>query len=641
MALNQPIEPITADDDALRAALREAHLPSLLPALALVTGDLSLLPAHLRPDTTALFDPNAGLSETDLEEARELAFAALRRFRDSGSQRAPNPAPDQLLEIMSFLIGDTDLMAQYQAFFTEELGLGSDDPRVPRWTKEAIAPDRPFTVAVIGAGMSGLAASHRLHQAGIEHVVFEKNADVGGTWLENTYPGCRVDVPSHLYSYTFAQRDDWPQLFSKQAALLEYFRAVADDLGLRDGIRFRTEVRAATFDEARCIWLLEVSGPSGDEVVEAHAIISAVGQLNRPSVPVIPGADEFVGPSFHSARWDHTVELRHKRVAVIGTGASAAQLVPEIAGAVRELVVFQRTPNWIAPSDDYHDDTPDGLRWLMRHVPTYAHWYRFWLFWRTADGLLPAAKADPDWQGDDRAVGVMNDAVRQLLGSYIQMQLPGDAALVERVTPQYPPAAKRIVRDSGKWLGALARDNVTLVTAHIEAITASGVVAGGVEHPVDVIVYATGFQASRFLTPMRLVGRDGLELHEHWDGDARAYLGITVPRFPNVFLLYGPNTNIVLNGSIIFFSECEVDYVLGCIRLLLERDHRALDCRVEAHDAYNVRIDEGNATMAWGVATVNSWYRNAKGRVSQNWPFSLLEYWRQTRRPDADDYELL
>jgi 4-hydroxyacetophenone monooxygenase len=236
---------------------------------------------------------------------------------------------------------------------------------------------------------------------------------------------------------------------------------------------------------------------------------------------------------------------------------------------------------------------------------------------------------------------MLNEMVRELLAAYIEAQVPDDPELLAKVTPQFPPASKRIMRDSGKWLGALTRDNVRVITDDIDRITATGVVAGGEEQAFDVIIYATGFQASSFLTPMRFVGRGGVDLHEQWDGDARAYMGITLPHFPNLFLLYGPNTNIVLNGSIIFFSECEVDYVLGCIRLLLAEDHRALDCKPEVHDAYNVRIDEGNKQMAWGVATVNSWYRNAKGRVSQNWPFSLLEYWQQTRKPEPSDYELL
>ncbi|MEO7555325.1 MAG: NAD(P)/FAD-dependent oxidoreductase [Acidimicrobiales bacterium] len=640
MALNAPIMPITATDDELRAALQQAHLPSLLPALALITGDRSLLRDDLRPDTTAIFDPNAGLSQPQLAECLELAYGALRRYRDGGCRVAPEPTGEELLDVMAFLVDDRVLMAGYQAFFTTELGLGGADAQTPPWTKAAVAPDRPYRVAIIGAGMSGLAAAHRLTQVGVDHVVLEKNHDVGGTWLENTYPGCRVDVPSHLYQYSFAQRDDWPHVFSKQDALLDYFRSVADDLGVGRSIRFDTEVHSATFDEARAVWVLDIVGPDGAERLEADAIISAAGQLNRPHLPEIAGRELFAGFSFHSARWDPTVDLRGKRVAVIGTGATAAQLVPEVARDAGELLVFQRTPSWIGPSPDYHDETPKGLRWLLRHVPTYSHWYRLWLFWRTAEGLLPAARVDPDWS-DTRSVSAVNEGLRQLLAAHIESQIDDDPRLVAQVMPQYPPAAKRIVRDCGTWLEALQRPNVTVVTDAIDTITATGIRAAGADHDVDVIIYATGFTASQFLTPMRVVGRNGVELHDRWDGDARAYLGITVPGFPSLFLLYGPNTNIVLNGSIIFFSECAVHYVLGCLRLLLDGGHGALDCRPEVHDAYNVGIDEGNLAMAWGAATVNTWYRNAKGRISQNWPFSLLEYWLQTRAPDPADYELL
>jgi 4-hydroxyacetophenone monooxygenase len=240
-------------------------------------------------------------------------------------------------------------------------------------------------------------------------------------------------------------------------------------------------------------------------------------------------------------------------------------------------------------------------------------------------------------------VSPLNDTARQLLTGYIQLAFAGNPELIDQVLPTYPPFAKRIVRDNGVWPQALQRDNVELVTAGVEQITPTGVTTvDGVHHEVDAIVYGTGFTASQFLMPMKVVGRGGVELHEHWDGDARAYLGITVPRFPNLFLLYGPNTNIVINGSITYFSECEVHYVLGCLKLLLSRPgRRALDVRPEVHDAYNRRIDEGNLNMVWGVSTVNTWYKNAKGRVTQNWPFSLLDYWRETREPNLADYEFL
>jgi 4-hydroxyacetophenone monooxygenase len=359
-------------------------------------------------------------------------------------------------------------------------------------------------------------------------------------------------------------------------------------------------------------------------------------------MPDIEGIDRFEGPSFHSARWDPTVELAGRRVAVIGTGASAVQLIPAIADEVGELLVFQRTPPWLVPTPDYHDQVSEGQMWLFRHLPGFAEWYRFWLFWRNAEGMLPMVSVDPDWMPNDQSVSPANEMLRQLLTGYLQVEFADRPDLLEKVVPAYPPSAKRVIRDNGIWARTLKRDDVQLISDGITEITETGIrTDDGAVHEVDIIVFGTGFQASDFLTPMQVVGRHGVDLHERWAGDARAYLGITIPGFPNLFCLYGPNTNIVINGSIIYFSECEVQYLLGCLRLLFESGHAALDCRPEVHDAYNRRIDEGNLQRAWGVSTVNSWYRNATGRSAQNWPFTLLDYWQQTREPDPDDYELL
>jgi 4-hydroxyacetophenone monooxygenase len=637
-----PSRPITETDDEIRQALEDAEIPPLLPALAYLTGDLSLLREDLRPDPLMIGMPQGGLSDEQQARARQLAFEAVVRFRDAGSPPEPAPADEDLLRIMEFAVGGVD-MAAYLPLLEEELAYRGEDRRAPDWHKDDVAPDTTFTVAIIGAGMSGLLAAHRLGQAGVDCVIFEKNDDVGGTWLENSYPGCRVDNPNHNYSYSFAQRHDWPYHFSPQSVLLEYFQRCADTFDLRRHIRFGTEVCTATWSDERSCWTLRVRANDGTEAsIEAQAIISAVGQLNRPSYPDIEGRDTYAGISFHSARWDHDVDLRGKRVAVIGTGASAVQFIPEIASVAGELTVFQRTPPWMGPTPDYHDPVAPGLRWLYASLPSYSEWNRFWIFWRMGDGVLDGVRVDDAWEPKSQSVSALNDMMRMVLAEYLKAEFADRPDLVDKVIPAYPPGAKRLLRDNGVWAGALKRDNVRLVTEPIQQITPTGVVtADGEAHPADVIIYGTGFQASRFLTPMTVTGRAGIDLHEQWDGDARAYLGVTVPGFPNLFCLYGPNTNIVINGSIVYFSECGVRYILGCLRLLLEGGHPALEVRKDVHDAFNDAVDAENRRMAWGASDVNSWYKNAMGRVAQNWPFTLLEYWQRTKEPDPADYTLI
>ncbi len=636
MAISSPVQPITASDDAIREALADAFLPALIPAMAQATGDLTLLRDELRPAAPAPGAEQGGMTPAQQETARALAFGALRELRD-GSTVAPGAlGEDGVRAIIGWITGDK-ASDEYIPLLLEELAPIDDDPRAPDWRME---PGTDFRVVIIGAGMSGILAGIRLKQAGIPFIIIEKNEEVGGTWFENNYPGARVDVPNAFYSYSFAQRTDWPKHFSTRDILVDYFRAVADEYGIRSSIRFRTEVVRADFDDERSAWSVQVRNADGsEETLEAQAVISAVGQLNRPNMPDIAGADTFAGPSFHSARWDHGIDLKGKRVAVIGTGASAAQFVPSIAADVAELHIYQRTPNWFVPVPHYHDDVPGGLQWLLGHVPHYAHWYRFWTFWSTTDGLLPAAIVDDAWPHKDRSISAENDLIRLLLTGYMQGQLADRPDLFAKALPSYPPASKRIILDNGAWASTIMRDNVRLITEPIERITPTGVVtADRTERAADLIIYGTGFQASHFLTPMQVTGRNGIDLNEQWDGDARAYMGVVVPNFPNFFMLYGPNTNIVVNGSIIYFSECEVQYVLGCLRLVLAGGHNALDCKRDVHDAYNVRIDEANRKRAWGVGDTNSWYKNDRGRVSQNWPFNVIEYWQQTREPSPEDF---
>lgn len=631
---------ITADDATITAAVREATVGALLPAVAQLTGDFSVLRPDLRPDPNNILDPQAGLSATQVAEAHRVAIDALIAHRDAGCPEPPPLTDPDLRRLMAYVVGDTNV-DDYFTLLREELAPDGDDWRQPQWHLSTEAPGTALRVVVVGAGMSGLLCAWRLRQVGVEVVVIEKNPDVGGTWFDNTYPGCRVDVPNHLYSYSFAPAL-WPQHYSSQQVLHDYFSAFADTHNLRSVVRFDTEVIAMEWDEPNLRWHVHTTAADGTtDTVVANAVVSAVGQLNRPNIPDIDGLDTFRGPMFHSARWDHNVDLAGKRVAVIGTGASAMQFIPEIAPDVAHLTVFQRTPAWLVPTPDYHDPVTEPQRWLFEHLPSYTHWFRLWLFWRTHEGLLVAAVADPDWDGMPQSVSALNDVVRNVLTGYLNASFGDDPALLDAVTPQYPPISKRVVRDNGAWPQALQRHNVTVVTDPIASVTPDGITTtSGTIYDADVIILGTGFTASDFLMPMDVTGTGGTNLHDLWDGDARAYLGMCVPGFPNLFCMYGPNTNIVINGSIIFFSECEAHYITESMRLLAISGHGAMEVRPEVHDDFGRRVDEANSTMAWGVSGVNTWYKNARGRITQNWPWPLLDYWKQTRTPDPDDFDL-
>jgi len=615
-----------------------------MASIVQITGDTSLLRGKIRPGHAVMGETQGGMSDEDKACVRALALEALRAYRDGGCRLPPPPSPETVRELMSFVVGEP-VPAEYVPMMLEELALDGEDTRdvalrdLPAEAKSALP------VLVIGAGMSGILTAIRLEDAGIPYEVVEKNETVGGTWLENTYPGCRVDVANHFYSYSFEPSHDWPEYFSQRADLQAYFERCSDDHGIRSKIRFGTEVVAARWDEAASRWRVRLRTRSGrEDTVTAAVLVSAVGQLNRPKLPEIEGIDDFEGPAFHSARWQHEHSLAGRRVAVIGTGASALQLVPEVAKEASQLLVFQRSPAWMVPNPRYHRRVSDGARWLLSHVPYYSRWYRFLLFWPGSDGLLPSLVVDPEWPHPERSVNAANEQMREAFIAYMRAQLTDengtDEALLAQVTPPYPPFGKRMLQDDGSWLATLRRDDVELISEPIERITSKGVLRrDGIEHAVDVIVFATGFHANRFLWPMEVVGRGGVVLRELWGEEPKAYLGITAPRFPNLFCLYGPGTNLAHAGSIIFHSECQVRYVMGCLKAMLECGIRTLECRQEVHDAYDHRLQETLERMVWSHPGMDSWYKNAKGRVTTTSPWRLVDYWRWTKEPDLSDFD--
>ncbi len=641
------------DSEHIERLIGASDLPSLLAALAHATGDPGLVAENLWLDPERALEPNGGWDDDQLARARRLAVSGVRQILSDG-RAATRPADPLVPSLIGWLTG-ADLDDDYRRMLTEELAV-TGDLRVPEPVVAGAGSsggDVDHPVAVIGAGMSGILAAHRLKQAGIDCVVLDKNDDVGGTWLENTYPGCRVDVFNHVYSYSGEQRPDWPEYHSSQPVLLDYFRDCARRWGIGDRIRFGSRVESLTWDNQARRWNLRLRTAAVDsaadgagaatETISVSAVVSAVGQLNRPLIPDIDGMDDFAGPNFHSSAWRHDIEWRDSRAAVVGTGASALQFIPHLAQQADHVTVFQRTPPWLIPRPVYHEPLAEGLLRLFEILPGYAHWFRLRLFWCTHEGTVGALRRDPAWDGPlEQSVSARNDEARSLLTLYLESQFGDRPDLLAKVLPRYPVGAKRVVLDNGIWAGTLKRPNVELVSDGIERIEPSGVRgADGRLHRADVIVYGTGFRASEFLMPMRVAGRGGADLHATWAGDARAYNGVCVPGFPNLFLLYGPNTNIVVNGSIIYFAECAAHYVVECLRLLADRGAAAMDCRPDAYERYGELMDEHNSQMAWGISPVNSWYKGPSGRVAQNWPLPLIDYWRQTRRPNPADFELL
>jgi 4-hydroxyacetophenone monooxygenase len=620
--------------DELGARLDAADPLALLLTTVHHTGDLELLREQWRPDRTIGVAEHVYAPQTQAQ-IRAACVSALEHTR----AQPDRPEYDLLERIVAWSMGRE--CASYTPLLADGLSFGpEDDPGRPRWQRSAMAPDRDFRVAVIGAGASGLLLAHRLRQAGVPVTVLEKNPDVGGTWYDNTYPGCRVDLPSRTYRYS-CYPGHWNEHYSTQPTMLEYLRAFARDHRLYEDIEFDSEVLSSQWDESRAKWVLRIR--TGDAVREllADVQVSAVGQLNQPRLPDITGAATFAGSAFHSSRWDPSVDLRGKRVGVIGTGASAVQLVPEIARSAAEVSVFGRTMPWLVPTPKLRVPFSEDERWLLDHFPHYAAWYRATEFLTTIEGNLDLVTVDPEYPPTERAVSAVNAQLGSMMRQWIDLQT-GDAPQLRSVLdPGGPLGAKRWIADDGSWITTLKQPHVRLVREPIKEVSVSGVTCAGDEtYDLDVLIYATGFRAAEFLLQMEVAGRGGMDLRQHWSGDdASAYLGACVPGFPNFFCVYGPNTGIVVHGvSVFFMSECAVRYVVDAIRLLLESGSVSLEIRETTAHTYQRRIDEASRRLAWGFSGVNSWYKNSVGRSTQNWPLATWEYWQRTRAADPADF---
>jgi cation diffusion facilitator CzcD-associated flavoprotein CzcO len=475
------------------------------------------------------------------------------------------------------------------------------------------------TIVIVGAGFGGVAAAIELRRRGFDDItILEGAPDLGGTWFHNSYPGAACDVPSHLYSFSYEQRTDWSRLCSPQQEILGYLREVAEDHGITGLIRFSRRVSDCSVSPSDGRWT--VCTESGDSY-EADVVILATGQLSRPSIPDLPGIGRFAGHSFHSAQWDHEFDLTGRRVAVVGTGASAVQFVPEVARRAAHLSVFQRTGNWFLPRRN-HVYSP-LVRTALRRIPGLQRLRRSFLF-NYCESLTLAIR-------HPRTVGRVT-AMRS--AAFMRKQLP-DPELRRRAWPDYTFGCKRVLFSS-HYLPTLGRPNVELVTDRVAEVTETGLrTTDGRLHEADCIIWGTGFKATEFVAPMRVQGADGRTLDEVWSGGAHAHLGLTVPGFPSMFLMYGPNTN-TSGGSIIFYLEAQAGYIRQALEHVRDGGYRSLDVRPEVEAASDRALQARFAGTAW--TGCDSWYRDREGRIVANWPGYMREYLQSTQAFAPSEY---
>ena len=618
-------------------AITTANIPTLLMVLVQFTGELRWLEEPYRLSRARGLGDNdtGGLSAELQQEIRQAALEAILAWRAGKPVAIPEPSSELRLKMLSWAMAEK-VPAEYDPIIEAELAASSDNG--DNGTYKLPVPDG-FEVLIIGAGVSGMCTAINLQRAGIPFTILEKSACLGGTWRDNRYPGAGVDTPNHLYSFSFAPYD-WSMYFALRDELKAYLEHVADQFKLRPHIRFETEVESADYNNQTQQWMVAVKQADGSsQTLLSNVLISAVGIFNPIKLPNIKGLDRFAGPSFHTAEWPEDLDLSGKRVVMIGNGASALQVGPEIQHKVASLTIFQKSAQWIAPNEKFRKPIPDAMRFMLREVPLYRIWYRLRLGWTFGDRVHATLQKDPNWQYADRSLNKVNDSHRGYFTHYIVSEIGDKTELLDQVVPTYPPFGKRMLMDNG-WYRMLHNEKVDLVSNPIVEIGPDRVITeDGTEHEADVLIIATGFDVLRFLTSFEARGRSGRSLREVWDDDnARAYLGLSVPDFPNFFCLYGPNLQPGHGGSFMFIAEMQVRYIMDILKKMLVQELGSVECRQDVHDAYNERIDQAHEKMVWTHPGMETYYRNARGRVVVNSPYRNATYYDMTHTADLADF---
>ena len=615
-------------------AIAIANVPVLLMVLVQLTGELRWLAEPYRPNRNRGVGDNdtGGLPEPLQAEVRAAALEAILAWRAGRPMALPEPSAELRLKLLGWAMAEK-IPAEYDSIIAAELAV------LPNQTTPKLPVPKGFEVLIIGAGVSGLCAAINLQQAGIPFTIIEKSARLGGIWRDNRYPGAGVDTPNHLYSFANAPYD-WSMYYALRGELHAYLEHVAEQFGLLPYIRFETQVKSANYDQATQRWAVVVQDADGGQnTLKANVVISAVGIFNPIKMPTIKGLDRFEGPCFHTAEWPADLDLKGKRVAMIGNGASAMQTGPEIQHTVESLTIFQRSPHWVVPNDQFRTPIPEALRFLLREVPLYRVWYRLRLGWTFGDRLHAALQKDPAWPHPERSMNKINDGHRDYFTRYIMSEIGEQPELLEKVVPSYPPFGKRMLLDNG-WYRMLRNERVKLVADPIVEVGPHQITTeDGTKYDADVLIVATGFDVLRFLTSFDARGRSGRSLRETWnDDDARAYLGLAMPDFPNFFCLYGPNLQPGHGGSLIFVVEMQMRYIMDVLKQMVQQGIGAVECRQDVHDAYNEGIDQAHANMVWAHPGMETYYRNARGRVVVNSPYRNATFYDMTRAADLGDF---
>jgi len=621
--------------ESLREHLRSADPAVLLAVLAQLSGSAAPLDRYADAITHVPAAPEmAGVADPAIAEAIvDDLISALDRPGDGVAPDDPGLFARLAPLALGLAVGD-----EFLPMLAEQGGFHRSRPVIPR---TGPLPET-LTLAIIGGGLAGIAAAMAATREGIDYQLFERGDQLGGTWSIQTYPGIGVDTPSSYYSLSSDLNPDWSSYYPKGGEYRDYLQELGRRHGVERRTRFGTEVTSLAWDDDTALWEIGFRDPDGiAHAARAAVVVTALGYLNRPKFPDVPGRESFAGLSVHSGEWDSAIDLAGKRVAVIGAGCTAAQLVDSLADDVAQLTQFQRQPHWVAPRKRESDDVPEFQRILCRELPYYANWLRLKAFWGSSDAAYQVVIVDREWAASHLSISPTNDILLQDCLAYIDRTFGADSELAAAVTPDFAPFGKRIIRDPGGYYPALTRDHVELIAAEPAEVVPAGIVTGdGRLVELDAIVYATGYHLD-FLSTLDIRGRDGRALNDEWAGNPRAYRGGTVPGFPNLFITSAPNANPSHGAGNNFGIEVAVHYLVECLHLMARRGARSMEPTRAAYDDYVERIDAAMEDTVWRHSpNAHTYYRNDAGRVVVACPWRLVDVWHEHRAPLEEHFVL-